>query len=160
MSLCSLSASFIRAHKAVPGLSGARRNTRGFHSVNRGLVPNSAWHLISHARPRLPPSPHEHSRYRCSLSLFLLLLCVSTPFRHSLCLSSTASSGSVGHRRFLVCSCVTPLARLPPSNTVPFLLCLSSISDPDRRRTTAILPHRILPSLASVAHRRVGVPAC
>jgi hypothetical protein len=55
--LCVQPSSFIRVHKPyrrLPGLSAARRNTRGSHSVNQGLAPNSR-KLISHASPEAVP---------------------------------------------------------------------------------------------------------
>jgi hypothetical protein len=56
--VCSLhpsSACTSRAfYRRLPGLSAARRNTRGSHSVNQGLAPNSR-KLISHASPEAVP---------------------------------------------------------------------------------------------------------
>ena len=133
MSLCSLSASFIRAHKAVPGLSGARRNTRGFHSVNRGLAPNSAWHLISHARPEAASLSTRAS----SLSLLFVAVLVASLRLH------TFPSLAV-----FILDC---LFRLRWPSPLPRLQLRHSFSAP------ASLEHRSLPSL-SVFDQRPGPP--
>lgn len=125
--------------QAVPGLSAARRNTRGFHSVNQGLAPNSR-KLISHACPEAVPfSTRAPSLlfvvvsvlHTSSLVLFLSLAVFILDRLHRLRWPSP-----LPRLRFLLCSFGAPSSLDYRSD---FLPSWYPISATDRRRTTAIL---------------------
>ncbi len=134
-----LLASFIRVHNAVPGLSGPRRNTRGFHSVNQGLVPNSASTSSPVPVLRLSPSPHEH--LRCSLSSFVRLCVLFASSRHSLCLFR------LPHQALLAIAASspapTPFSALASHDYRAFLLCPRSAHQHHGPAVAQRLSHRI-----------------
>lgn len=111
-----------------------------------GPISTAPGSLISRSRPVLRPPPIH-------TGVFVALCrraCYFVSFRRSLCLSWTASSGSVGRRRCLICA--HSFSAAASSITVAsFLLCLRPAPRTDCR-TTAIL------AAASLASQRCTSP--
>ena len=144
--------------RRLPGLSAARRNTRGSNSVNQGLAPNSR-KLISHASPEaiVPFSTRAPSLlfvavivlHTFSLVLFLSLALFILDRLHRLRWPSP-----LPRLRFL-------LQRVVPPRS-PFRLASLLVSDqrhgpPSHNGFPRRHIHIRIPLLANAARRRVGV---